>query len=63
MERLELSRLMLVGYGSLMNARSAAGTNHSDIVATRFPVIAFGIRRLFNYLFQRKPPMQLDNAT
>ena len=50
MERQELSRLILVGYGSLINARSAAVTIHSNIVATRFPVIAFGVRRLFNYL-------------
>ncbi len=39
--------LGLVGYGSLMNAASAARTLRPG--AERRPVVAFGARRLFNY--------------
>jgi hypothetical protein len=40
--------LGLVGYGSLMNAKSAARTVRP--VSAARPVIAFGVRRVFNYI-------------
>jgi hypothetical protein len=39
--------LLLVAYGSLMNAPSAAQTLRPS--AARRPVVAFGVRRVFNY--------------
>lgn len=41
--------LGLVGYGSLMNGDSAARTLTREQVRGRRPVVAFGVRRVFNY--------------
>lgn len=41
--------LSLVGYGSLVNAASAAMTVSSSGVRGPRPVVAFGVRRVFNY--------------
>ncbi|MCP5113940.1 MAG: hypothetical protein GY953_24160 [bacterium] len=41
--------LRLVGYGSILNEASAAHTLSSSSLATRRPVVAFGVRRIFNY--------------
>lgn len=48
-----LFKVPLVAYGSLLNSISARQTLSHDSVSTRRPVIAFGVRRLFNY---RMPP-------
>jgi hypothetical protein len=44
--------LYLIGYGSLMNAASAARTLRKATIRRRLPVISFHIRRLFNYLLK-----------
>lgn len=44
-----MSRLSLVGYGSLMNVGSAARTITATGRDDRVPVIAFGVRRVFDY--------------
>lgn len=42
--------LRLVGYGSLVNAASAAMTVSGPGVRRMRPVVAFGVRRVFNYV-------------
>lgn len=42
--------LRLVGYGSLVNAASAAMTVSNPGVRAMRPVVAFGVRRVFNYV-------------
>jgi hypothetical protein len=48
--------LPLVGYGSLVNAASAAVTLGPETVAALEPVVAFGGRRLFDYAMKEIPP-------
>jgi hypothetical protein len=42
------SHFVLMGYGSLINTRSAAVTLNKSTLASRRPGICFGARRLFN---------------
>jgi hypothetical protein len=50
LERRSLSTISVVAYGSLLNAASAAQTfRDSSPASPRRPVIAFGVRRIFNY--------------
>lgn len=42
-------KVLLFGYGSLINAESAACSMSSEAVQTMRPVLAFGVKRLFNY--------------
>jgi hypothetical protein len=44
-----LSGVPVVGYGSLINIRSAAQTLSEESLEDRKPVITFGVHRLFNY--------------
>lgn len=54
------AEITIVGYGSLVNNKSAALTLNEKSLATFQPVIAFGALRLFNYEFppgvDRYPP-------
>jgi hypothetical protein len=43
------SKILFVGYGSMLNSGSAARTISSESLRFRQPVIALGGRRLFNY--------------
>ena len=49
MEAKCLAEIAVVGYGSLVNSASAGRTLSEESLATSQPVIAFGVRRLFNY--------------
>ncbi len=51
-----LTEMTVVGYGSLVNSISIAHTLSEQSLATCQPVIAFGVRRLFNY----EMPLDLD---
>lgn len=42
-------RILLFGYGSLINAESAAHSMSSAAVESMRPVVAFGLKRIFNY--------------
>lgn len=42
-------KVLLFGYGSLINAESAARTLSPEAVASMKPVAAFGFKRIFNY--------------
>lgn len=46
----ERSRLFLLGYGSLTN-RTSAGHTLRDVMGV--PAVAFGVRRIFNYLIPK----------
>ncbi len=48
-EQMPHSRSPFVGYGSLLNSSSAALTLDKQSLRSRQPVIAFGMRRIFNY--------------
>ena len=54
MEQTGETTLRLMGYGSLINAASASQTLTVQQVERRNPVIAFGLRRLFNYPIPRE---------
>ncbi|MFQ5847284.1 MAG: hypothetical protein ACE5IQ_06350 [Candidatus Methylomirabilales bacterium] len=60
MARRGLSHFPIVGYGSLLNSGSAARTLRDDRPVRRRPVVAFGVRRIFNYQMppgvERYPP-------
>lgn len=43
------SKVLLFGYGSLMNKVSAARSMKAEAVESMEPAIAFGVKRLFNY--------------
>lgn len=43
------SKVLLFGYGSLMNKVSAARSIKTEAVESMEPAIAFGVKRLFNY--------------
>jgi len=45
----EMQSLPFVGYGSLLNTKSASLTLTPEVLKSRIPVIAFGARRIFNY--------------
>ena len=47
LEKQNETKLKIIGYGSLLNARSAALTVTAQ---KRTPVIAFGVNRVFNYV-------------
>ncbi|NIM51303.1 MAG: hypothetical protein GTO22_18970 [Gemmatimonadales bacterium] len=47
------SRLLVLGYGSLVN-RTSAGYTLSE--STGIPAVAFGVRRIFNYLIPERNP-------
>lgn len=49
LRRRGLSELPLVAYGSLVNFVSSVQTLDEESTSRRRPVIAFGVRRLFNY--------------
>ncbi len=42
-------KVLLFGYGSLMNRASAARSMKAEAVESMEPAIAFGVKRLFNY--------------
>ncbi len=42
-------KVLIFGYGSLMNKVSAARSMKSEAVESMQPVVAFGVKRLFNY--------------
>lgn len=50
------SQITIVGYGSLVNRTSAAHTVREQSIVTAEPIVAFGVRRLFNY----EMPTDLD---
>jgi hypothetical protein len=41
--------ILILGYGSLVNASSASKTLTGDTVSTSLPIVGFGAKRLFNY--------------
>lgn len=49
------SNLSLIGYGSLLNTESARLTLDIKIIDNSSPVVAFGVRRIFNYPFRSIP--------
>lgn len=49
LERRDEATIPLLAYGSLMNPQSASKTLDPATVASGRPVIAFGLKRLFNY--------------
>ncbi len=49
MEREGRETILLFSYGSLMNRESASMTLSTNALETRRPVVAFGLKRLFNY--------------
>lgn len=49
LKRCGLSGISIVGYGSLVNPVSATKTLRDATVSRSRPVIAFGVRRVFNY--------------
>lgn len=67
-KRMERSSLPFVGYGSLLNSASAALTLSDETLRTRRPIIAFGVRRIFNYAMgpavgrYGKPKQDIDSA-
>jgi hypothetical protein len=44
-----LTDISMIGYGSLANSESAGQTLSEEVLRSFQPVIAFGVRRLFNY--------------
>jgi hypothetical protein len=57
--------LQLLGYGSLVNRVSAARTLSRQVLRTMEPAVAFGARRIFNYVLPRDserygPPEEPD---
>lgn len=42
-------KVLIFGYGSLMNVPSAARTVSNEAISTMRPVVAFGLHRIFNY--------------
>lgn len=42
-------KVLVFGYGSLMNKQSASRTVKPEALETMHPVIAFGVKRIFNY--------------
>lgn len=42
-------KVLLFGYGSLMNKQSASRSLSPETLATMKPVVAFGLQRIFNY--------------
>lgn len=53
LEKQNETTLKIIGYGSLINAQSAALTVTAQ---TRIPVIAFGVYRIFNYVIPQDNP-------
>lgn len=49
LKKLGRFELLLVAYGSLVNSESAKLTLSGDSVANAEPVVAFGVKRIFNY--------------
>lgn len=49
LEKYPNGKVLLFGYGSLMNVDSASRTVAPDAVKSMRPVVAFGFKRLFNY--------------
>ncbi len=48
-ERFPEEKVLLFGYGSLMNVESASRSVTPEAVASMRPVVAFGVKRVFNY--------------
>ena len=48
-----ISKFPMVGYGSLVNIKSAAVTLQDKSLKRNRPVIAFGARRIFNYIMPK----------
>jgi hypothetical protein len=48
-----LSKFPMIGYGSLVNIKSAAVTLQDKSLNRNRPVIAFGARRIFNYIMPK----------
>ncbi|MBA3238946.1 MAG: hypothetical protein H0T62_11455 [Parachlamydiaceae bacterium] len=49
MERFPNEKVLLFGYGSLMNKESASRSMGPDALNSMYPAIAFGVKRMFNY--------------
>lgn len=49
MDHFPSGKVLLFGYGSLMNKVSAARSMKAEAVESMEPAIAFGVKRLFNY--------------
>ncbi|MBI5431857.1 MAG: hypothetical protein HZA52_03390 [Planctomycetes bacterium] len=58
-------QLQLIGYGSLLSAKSAARTFSVATVEQSYPVVAAGLYRVFQYVMHRTSPEQagVDNGT
>lgn len=54
------SKVLLFGYGSLMNKQSASCNIKSEAIATMEPAIAFGVKRIFNYQAKKTDHWGLD---
>lgn len=52
LEKFPEGKVLLFGYGSLINADSAAWSVSSKAVQSMRPMIAFGFKRIFNYTAQ-----------
>ncbi len=49
LKKRRISKLPLIVYGSMINIRSSAQTLSKKSITGRKPIIAFGVRRIFNY--------------
>lgn len=49
LERFPQDKILVFGYGSLMNKQSAARSIKQDAIDSMHPAIAFGVKRIFNY--------------
>ena len=49
LEKYENQKVLLFGYGSLMNKESASRSLKPEAVESMVPVVAFGVKRIFNY--------------
>ena len=55
MDHFPSGKVLLFGYGSLMNKVSAARSMKAEAVESMEPAIAFGVKRLFNYKVTNHP--------
>lgn len=49
LQRFPNGKVLVFGYGSLMNKQSAARSMKAEAIETMSPAVAFGVKRVFNY--------------